>query len=173
VNIWKRLIFAQTLIVLMMAFVACAGGGPTSDQIQAQQAEADRAEAVGSVGPPAITKWTEMRFAKQLYELRDNPTLTYVYMKNIDGSFTCIGEALGYGLPYGVQYSNPEKVIMNNSYGYGTLPQAEPNGLFMPDTAEATWVQMKDPNTGGVAVAYFEERLTILPYQIPCVQPHS
>lgn len=156
------------------------GGPPSSDQVQQKRMETIVAEGVAQVGAPAITNFQELRDAKENYELRDQTGLViYVYLENmiptvVPGytalggklSFVCVGT--GYGLPYGTQFSNPEKATWHTSGGWLVLPQAEPNGLFMPPTAEGTWIKCKDPNGGNeVKPILLEPRGVYSPFKFP------
>lgn len=146
------IIFAALLIV------ACAG---KVDRNRSQEQEKNLAEADTQVGMPAIINFQEMRLAKQLYELRDKEIATYAYLQAMDGSLRCLGDAIGYGMPYGAQYTNPENAITGK-------PQAEPNGLFMPDSASASWIMLRDPNTGKVSPVYVEPNLIVSQFKLPC-----
>lgn len=55
---------------------------------------------------------------------------------------------IGFGLPYGTEYTNPEKAEYHSSGGYAVTPQADPNGLFKAQGVQATWICMIDPVTG-------------------------
>jgi hypothetical protein len=77
-----------------------------------------------------------------------------------------LGECIGYGLPYATQYTNPEKVQVDRTQTYGTLPQADPNGLFMPSNAEATWIMLIDPTTKEPRPVYCEVRVLISPFKL-------
>jgi hypothetical protein len=50
--------------------------------------------------------------------------------------------------------------------GISTMPQADPNGLFMPESADATWVLMLDPLDRQVKPCYFEERVECFPFKL-------
>jgi hypothetical protein len=79
------------------------------------------------------------------------------------GKLTFIGKCVGYPLPYSTQYTNPMKV---DSYNHSiVLPQADPNALFMPASAEATFVMMIDPE-GKPRPVYFEPRVTVSPFPL-------
>lgn len=96
-------------------------------------------EANARVGMPGIKNFTERRFAKLLFELRDQEMATYTYIVDMNGRYHFICNSIGYGIPYSVQYTNP----MRSERGYQTsiaLPQADPNGLFMPQGLSATFV---------------------------------
>lgn len=150
----------------------CSSGAPSSDQVVAQQEEAQLAQSVRAVPTPSTPNWTEKRLVKDLYELRDDPKLaTWAYVQGIDGRFTCLGRTVGYGIPYAVQFSNPQHMVPTYArdgtlIGYQSMPQAEPNGLFMPDNAEGTWLMMIDPATKQVSPVYIEPRVTVSQFRL-------
>ena len=148
----------------------CSNGAPSSDSVVAQQQESQLAESVREVPTPSITNWTEKRLVKDLYELRDNPQLaTWAYVQGIDGRFTCLGRAIGYGIPYAVQFSNPQKVDTTNCSDHGAcemIDQAEPNGLFMPSSANGTWLMMIDPDTKAISPVYIEPNVTVSQFRL-------
>lgn len=120
------------------------------------------------VGMPDVHNNTEKKMAKMIYELRDNPKLIcYAYTKNeMDGKYIYEGRCIGFGLPYATQYSNPEKFGVVDGGEYSalnpyTMPQAEPNGLFMPSSAAATWLMMINEDTGKTEVQYYEPNIIV------------
>ncbi len=145
-----------------LALTACQPSGIASGDAKIASAQA---EAVGGlesrVGQPRITNGTEMRLMNRIMELRDQPNLaTYTYRSDLNGGLHCLGRSIGYGLPYAAQRSNPERRIRPEYYDSPTLPQPEPNGLFMPDAADATWVVMVGPN-GQPSPVYVEDQITV------------
>lgn len=79
-------------------------------------------------------------------------TYTYMLIETVSGGQIIeICASLGYPIPYGVQITSP------------TLPEA--NGLFYPDSAEASWVNCVNPD-GSITPTYFEPRVFTLPYRI-------
>lgn len=142
----------------------------TADQQQAEQTAQMAADAHMQVGMPGITNFTEKRLARLLYELRDQEGLTtYTYMIDKKGRKHFICESVGYGLPYAVQFSNPERVAHQDtgySGSFGTLPQPEPNGLFMPDALSATWVICADPDGGEPRPVYVEPKIVVAPFRL-------
>lgn len=162
----KRL--ATTLVLLALCCTGCnIDMTPSADEIQAKETAKARAEANKQVGMPDITKWTELKLARDLYELRDKNLPTYVYLFTLNGDLIYLGEALGYGLPASVQFSNPEKLEEERvNVGYLTMPQSEPNGLFMPEGLDATYVLLKDPETGKVKPVYLEPEIIVSPFKI-------
>ena len=46
------------------------------------------------------------------------------------------------------------------------MPQAEPNGLYMPPDAEATWVMLINPANGEAVPTYVEPRITVSTFKL-------
>lgn len=146
--------------VLLIA--GCTNNIPTSDQKMNQQQETVANEAASQVGFPAIVNFTEKREVKELYELRDSASLrTWSYILDLNGNFHKVCDSIGFGLPYGVQFSNPQRLDNPYTEHYVPMPQAEPNGLFSPSTAEGTWVKCLDPTTKKISVTYIEPPVTV------------
>jgi hypothetical protein len=102
---------------------------------------------------------------KQIIEMRDQDGLvTYTYtVPETTGRPVFLCNSIGYGLPAATQYTNPEKV----EYQGTTLPQADPNGLFSPDSAEGTWVMCSDPSGNGkTRPVYVEPRIIVSPFKL-------
>lgn len=49
---------------------------------------------------------------------------------------------------------------------YAVLPQADPNGLFSPASAEGTWILLKDPHGSDVKPVYVEPRVIVSPFKL-------
>ena len=146
---------------------------PTADnQIQVQQ-ERSMQEAVRQTGLPAIKNFHEKKMLKMLYELRDQADLVcYAYLFNErEGKIgQYLGKCIGYGLPASTQYSNPERYGEVDGGEYGainpyTMPQAEPNGLFMPEGLSATWLMMLDKD-GEAKPVYIEPAIIVSPFPL-------
>lgn len=126
-----------------------------------QRTEQTLEEMRSQVGLPNITNYTEAKFARQISELRDQAIRTWTYYIDLNGGRHLLCESIGYGIPYSVQLTNPQKYEMNGA----TLPQAEPNGLYMPESAEATWILCSD-GAGHAAPVYSETRLIVSPFPL-------
>ena len=124
-------------------------------------------QGVQSVGLPAIKNFQEKRILKDILELRDNPKLTtYTYVTDMNGKLHLRCQSIGYGIPYATQYTNPQKIEWSSSRGTAVMPQADPNGLFSPASAEGTWVLCKNPNKDEVLPVYIEDRVTVSPFPL-------
>ncbi len=159
------------MLIMLMLFAFILVGcdedfEPTdADKDQARKTAQAMQEANAQVGMPAIVNYQEM-----LYELRDQEGLVcYAYLKSLEGKAVYLGKCIGYGLPYCVQFSNPERIVHQVNYNggsFGTLPQPEPNGLFMPQTLSATWLMMIDPATGDPRPVYIEPEIIVSPFPL-------
>ena len=185
----KSLIFIVMLgLVSMAASQSSCAPEPTSSDIQRERQETMVAEGVAQTGMPAIVNFRELKLAKELYELRDQANLaTYSYVENLSpavvhgitargGKLTFICDSIGFPLPYAVQFSAPESMQKwivpgavggERRYGVEKLPQAEPNGLFSPGSAEASWILCKDPSGKDVFPSYSEPRLFVSLFKYP------
>jgi len=119
---------------------------------------------------PDITRFTERKLAKDILELRDKEITTYCYLVNLNGDLIFLGEAIGFGLPYSVQFTNPVIPLEVHTSGQGAnpaieLPQADPNGLFMPGGLSATWIMLKGPD-GKVHPVYIEPEIIVSPFPL-------
>lgn len=155
-------------IILAFSFIGCEEIQPTADQKQAVATKQSMAEADRQIGMPNIVNFQERKLAKAIFELRDSETLiTYAYIVNLEGDLIFLGKCLGYGLPYSVQYTNPERIALKSStYGSITLPQPDPNGLFMPDGLSATWLMMVDPKSNTPRPIYVEPQIIVSPFPL-------
>jgi hypothetical protein len=158
-------------LILMLSCVAVANCKPdqTSSDIQRERQEHVLTEGVSQVGIPSIKNWRELKLAKDLYELRDQEGLvTYSYLwAESSGKLIFLCNSIGYPLPYAVQYTAGESMQsyrvtrknVEDASGVAELPQAEPNGLFSPGSAEGTWVMCLDPNSKNVHPTYVEPKV--------------
>lgn len=166
----KKLLFIIVLIA-MTAFTMGADScvEETADDKQAAKTEMIQDRLNSKLGLPNVINGQEKRLMKELYEMRDQAdlmTFTYTY-NEMTGEHRYLGRSVGFGLPASVQYSNPEKEMYARKGGYGTLPQAEPNGLFMPEGLSATWVYLVNPATNEAVPTYVEPTITVSLFPLP------
>lgn len=161
-------------MICLLAIVAygCDEYQPTTEEKQAQQQAKALAEAHAQIGMPAINDFSEKRMMKDLYELRDKPFPTHSYLVNeLNSCLVYLGPSIGYGLPYATQYTSPTKTdyvhLSGGGYTVQQIPQAEPNGLFMPAAAEGTWLMLKAPGEEKVQPVYVEPRVLVSPFRLP------
>lgn len=152
-----NIMLCLSLLVVLSLIYGC----DSADRAQRIETEVRMKEANSVLGLPAISNWTEKRLLKQLYELRDQEGLaTFTYTQALDGSLRFLCNSIGYGMPFSAQYSNPQRVA-RQAY---SLPQPEPNGLFMPEGLSATWVLCVDPE-GVPRPVYLEPVIVVSPFR--------
>lgn len=150
----KSLVIAALTIFTL---TACEPRQPTSDQRMAAEQERALQDGVSSVGQPAIKNWREKRLLKMIYELRDQDglrTYTYIVAQNTGArSFLC--DSIGFPINDATGFTSPEKIYQSPG-GTHSFPmiQAEPNGLFTPDTSNSYWVMCLD-TVGGKPAPVF------------------
>ena len=152
-------------VVLVVIFIIAISSHDTSnDTKQAEQTEQLQKQANSKLGMPNITNFYEKSMMKTIMEECDKSNLiTYAYIKNdMTGKFTYLGEAMGYGLPYGTEYTNPQY----RTYG-NTLPQVDPNGLYKAENVKATWLMLIDPASKQAKPVYVESDVTVSPFKLP------
>ena len=166
------------LLLIIISITACNPRvyTPSSDVSQANATERSLAEANRQIGMPNIMNFQQRKLMKMIYELCDKEDLIcYAYIKSdYQGKLVYIGKCIGFGIPFSAQYTNPEKVafqIENTcGVGFGTLPQADPNGLFMPTSSSATWLMMIEPETNKPRPVYLEPEIVVSPFPLHNVE---
>jgi len=154
-----------TLIAIMTTIIILLTGClENSDTVLNQQQDQNLTQANNAIGLPNMHNFFEKKTLKKILEMRDNPNLTtYTYTQAMDGHFVYVGRSIGYGIPYSTQYTNPSKY---DSTGLA-LPQADPNGLFSPSSANATWVLLVDEKTNEPYIAYMEPNMVVYEKKLP------
>lgn len=159
----KIVVACAALAALVLTTAADCTSSSNNDQAGYSNDQGNAAK--GKWGNPNVTNFTEYKLALEVAELRDQPNLVmYAYTESLDGSLRCYGKVVGYGIPYSTQITPPYQAVSSGT----TEPIREPNALFMPDSAEATWIRAIDPETGKTYVDYVEPRLVISPIKRPC-----
>lgn len=151
------------LVFGLSLFVLGCGDSATEKASEDVQQLAQR--LYSEVGTPEINNFQEYKFAKQIMEMRDERITTYTYHVDRNGNRHFICKSIGYGLPYSTQLTNPKQFENGFGEGYVKRPQREPNGLYMPDNVDATWVLCADGD-GGIEPVYSEPELFVSPVPV-------
>jgi hypothetical protein len=163
----RKIAGAAVAFALMADSANAQWFGTNSDQDFQKQQEAIMKQAFNSVGMPAITNFAERRQLKQIFELRDQNVATYTYLVGMDGK---VGQKLcnsvGFGIPYATQYTSPMRLATRGTEGITTVPQADPNTLFSPASAEGTWVLCLNPETNKPTPLYVEPKIIVSPFKL-------
>lgn len=156
------------MLMAMFLLSSCGEIRENSNKEMSKKQEQLMSEANRQLGMPAIINFQERKLAKLIFELRDREDLIcYAYLVNhMTGKLIFIGKCIGYGLPYSTQYTNPMKTDRSYQGGFEILPQADPNGLFMPEGLSATWLMMIDPETEEPRPVYMEPEIIVSPFKL-------
>lgn len=161
------LVGGAALAALTVAACQPAGTTDTADQKAAAQQETIAQRAQDEVGIYTPTRFTRKRLANRIGQMLDDPNLaTISYAQGIDGKLRCIGHTIGFPLPASTQTTAPETYKWlhrgaayagdtPNGWTFERVPQSEPDQLFYPASADATWVLLVNKR-GDAAPAYFE-----------------
>ncbi len=160
----KKILVALGAMTIAVGILGNSGCDPqpSATEIEARKQEQMTRQAVQQVGMPAIVNFQEKRVLKQILELRDTKIVTITYIVDLNGHLHKICDSIGYGIPYATQYTNPSMITDHYQGGYAILPQADPNGLYSPASAEGTWVLCSNPNKDGdITPMYIEPRVIV------------
>jgi hypothetical protein len=149
------------LLGLGWAVMGQEGCNESSDSIQNRKQEELSRQGVEQVGLPSIVNFQEKRTYKMILELRDTEIKTVTYIVDMSGKLHKVCDSVGYGIPYATQYTNP----MQHIYGYA-MPQADPNGLFSPTSADGTWVLCLNHETKKMSPVFIEPRVIVSPFAL-------
>lgn len=164
----KTVLSVAALALLGVSLVGCEYT-PSSDDTQREQQERILQEATSQTGMPNIKNFRERKLMKQIIEMRDQDGLvTYTYtVPEMTGRPVFLCNSIGYAIPASTQYTNPQKTEYISGTGISTLPQADPNGLFSPESAEGSWVMCSDPDgSGKTRPVYVEPRVIVSPFKL-------
>ena len=167
------------LLAVLTALAGCKPSAPTgADAKQSAMTRKALAEADRQIGMPAIKNFQERKLAKTIFELRDQEDyVCHAYLANtMTGQVgQYLGPCIGYGLPYSVQFTNPQTLVdaerelgmhlFQDDGRVQVVPQADPNGLFMPEGLSATWLMLLDDN-GEPHPVYVEPAIIVSPFKL-------
>ena len=154
--------FIMITLAAALLLTGCIEERKSADHAQAVAQEQLSAQGNAAVGMPAIVNFQEKRILKDIIEMRDKAITTITYTQDLNAGLHKLCDSIGFGISSATQYTNPQRIAYASSQvGVATLPQADPNGLFSPATAEGTWVMCKDPASGKVAPVYAEPRIIV------------
>lgn len=161
-----KLLGLMMVVLLALPAVGCDSTS-SNDSSQATQTQALQTQSSAKLGMPLITNFYEKETLRNIMTACDNSKLiTYSYVKNdMTGKFVFLGTSMGYGIPYGTEYTNPDYVIDRGQRAV-VLPQPDPNGLYKAQGVAGTWVMLIDDKTGKAAPIYEESDVTVSPFKL-------
>ena len=149
----------------------CSNNPPSSDDVQRTQQEKMLQQRNAMLGMPTVTNFRKAKFMKEVIERTDQAIVTYTYNQSETfGCYNFISISTGFPIPYATQYTNPQKVeyvSISAGHTYQVLPQADPDGLFSPASAEGTWSLLKNPEGKEMGPTYSEPKLFTSPFKLP------
>jgi len=152
------------ILTLSMLFISCEANKST-DRLQAEETEQMVRQSQQMIGMPEITNFTERRIFKEILEKRDQVFPTYTYIMDMNGNLHFLCNSIGYGIPFATQFTNPQYIASRYSQGgFAILPQPDPNGLFMPTNADATYVLCGTENDN--EPQYVEQEILVTTFEI-------
>lgn len=162
----------QVVVTLCLAtvvlVVACT---QTADTRERDRVQAQQNQYLNGQPPPYFDFSLQRDLMIQLYRARNTSVTTYSYVQSpYTGKIQFECPSIGYPIPGGTQLTNPEQITYGyggstGSYGYGVIPQAEPDGLFTPATSQGTWIFCLNDD-GSVAPQYVEPNVQVSPYPL-------
>ena len=157
----KKKLLAVGIIGILMAttVVGC------SETEEAKYTSDLMDNAYDAVRFPDVSNYFERQQLKEIYELRDDPSLIcYWYTKNeMTGKWIYQGTCIGYGIPYTTSMTAPEsyqRIETPAGVYREVLPLAEPNGLYASPSTSATWILTADKD-GNITPTQVESEITV------------
>jgi hypothetical protein len=147
------------LAIILSLFITACDSQPTADSLDSKAQSAMTLEATREAGMPNVTHYAERKALKMILELRDRDAPTWTYRTDMNGKYHLVCPSIGFPIPYATQYTNPMRIVWPVTGSFTTLPQADPNSLFMPSSADATFIRCINYTTGKVEVAYSEDKV--------------
>ena len=162
----KKIILLFALVSILMS--ASCENQPSSDQIMNAKQEQLGKELNAQTGMPTVTNGTMKKQLKMIIEECDKEKLIcYAYIiPEMTGKPVFLGKCMGYGIPYATQYTNPAKIADSYQGGYAILPQADPDGLFKPSSADGTWLMLIDQVTNEPHPVFCEPKVLVTPFKL-------
>jgi hypothetical protein len=139
------------LLVTVLTNAAC-----TSTALVQEQAKVNSQQEIAQnkVPQPVMEIYLERYLMSSLYTARDQAVATWSYIQSpYTGKILWRCTSVGFPIPGGTQLTNPSQY-----YSSTTLPQAEPNGLYTPNTSAGTYVMCVNKD-GTITPAYKEPQV--------------
>lgn len=165
-SFFGRLAVCLFIGISSLLLAGCPEASQSSDQRANAMQERVLQEGVSQTGMPAISNFRERKTLKMIYELRDKEDLaTYTYLKFPNGTLKLLCPSIGFAISDATGYTGPEKIVRDSTSVFGTVTQAEPNGLFTPAESSMVWVVCVAPD-GKPAPIQMQSDFVTLPYKL-------
>lgn len=156
--------FLGVLIAMVLLGVLLVGCGAPSANTRDAQYTNQQMDIYQQNQPPHLYDYSMPRdVLLQIYDATMHANNTWSVWTDWSGiSHGCA--SVGYPIPGGTQLTNPASQINRGDTGVATIPQAEPNGLYSPDTSQGTWILCLE--NGKAAPVYVEPPVTTYPWPV-------
>ena len=166
----KKIMYVLLAMVATFLFLTASSceRQSTAEQDQTKATNQILNEINNEIGLPNLVNFQQKKLMKMVYELCDKEDLIcYAYIKSdYQGKLMFLGKCIGFGIPFSAQYTNPQKIERIYSGVWVAMPQADPNGLYMPTSSSATWLMMIDPKTNKARPVYIEPEIVVSPFPL-------
>lgn len=156
-------------IIAAVAFLLSACG-TNSNTIEYKQQEGAMQNLLKTQPVLQLPYSVERAQANTLLSIRNLKMFnTYVYIVDVNGNFTKLCNARGFGLPYAVQLTNPLKLAFPDNSESAVVANADPNGLYYPSSANATWILCivnKGEDGYVLSPQYIEENVNVFTFEV-------
>ena len=164
----KKLLAAFIAVVLV---VAACGAQQTSSTSQEQNVVNSQQDQYNKAQPIPFYDYSLQRQALiDIYNSQNQDSQTWDVVTSYSGQFLFQCEAVGWPIPADSQLSNPLQVVVGDSagsssnYAYGTVGQAEPNGIYTGNT-QGTYILCSRPD-GKISPVYTENNVQMFPFPV-------
>ena len=165
---FKKFIGFMILIAVLIGTLAACGeenAGMEKDNKRTAQAMDQYTSQVPV--PQYSFPWVRY-VVKQIMDAQQAGVSTFTYVYNpFLGIMRWSCNSLGYPIPGGTQMTSPDQVIDRNE-GDVVVAQAEPSGVYPPETAAATMILCVDVE-GRTFVRYEEDYVTTVPFPVQII----
>lgn len=153
------------LVFVLFVLVGCESESVVD--IEQRQQKSAVSNIVRNQPVPDLGGFSVERYIlKKIIEKRNENIATYSYIFTKEGLIIEICEfgSYGYGIPYATQMSNPMKIEYYTN-GPAVIPNAEPNSLYPPVDASATFVNCFNED-GSFSPQTIEDNVNTLTFRI-------
>lgn len=165
----RGFVMVVLLVLVALLFAGCSASGDAG--AQAVEAEAGQQgqgvlDIVLNQPVPDLGGFSRERsVVNNMMLQRNREVATWTYIITREGVVIEVCPSISYPIPYSTQLTNPEMIVdWTTQGGYAILPQPEPNSLYSPESASATWVTCVVD--GQKFTGYMEIEVNAFPFRI-------
>ncbi len=158
--------FVSAVLLVTIALSGWAEGSGEGSEIADRATVREQQAIYGVALPVPLYDYSIPRDVFiQIYDVVTTKAyVTYTVVASMTGAVMFHGPSIGYALPADTSLTNPLKRD-GSSYGYTSIEQAEPNGLYSSKNTDGTWVLFLNDD-GTVTPVYTEMKVTTFPFSV-------